>query len=95
MLIEIFEGLLKARGFSLDPMSNFVWMPKETRYQVFYEGDCILAFLAEPQFELLSKALHAPDKNRYLIENYFAAEPVDEFFDLCTKYEVDLQRFVK
>jgi hypothetical protein len=87
--------LLRVFGLQLDPTSDEIWMPGETRYIEFFKGDLVTAYRAEPVHVLVSKACKAPRKNRMLIREYIAGTPEDEFFHLCQKYGVDLDDVMK
>lgn len=87
--------LLVAEGLELDPLSNEIWMPDETKYIDLYRGDWTHAVLAETPYIMVSKALKSPEKNKILLRNYIAHRPPKIFFDLCTKYAVNLQSIVK
>lgn len=89
-----FAALLKAKGKELDPVGHEAWMPKETKYEVFFTGKWLKAYLAKPEYVLLSKAMKAPKKNRALIVEYLASEPPAIFFELAKKYNVDLDHFL-
>ncbi len=88
-----FEALLAAQGLHLDPVGHEAWMPRETRYAPIYVGRHVRAFIAEPDFVLVSKALKAPAKNRALITEYLAKGASDRFFSLALKYNLDLELF--
>lgn len=87
--------LLRVVGLELDPLSDEIWMPKETRYTPFFKGVMVEASRAEPVHVLVSKALKAPEKNKTLLRAYLAGEPTPEFFELCEKYKVDLANILK
>lgn len=89
-----FECLLLKHGKILDPVGHEAWMPSETRYRSMYQGDYVHALLAEAVYVLISKAKFAPEKNKNLIVEYLAGDPCDEFFELATKYAVNLEKFV-
>jgi hypothetical protein len=85
-----FNELLRAEGLELDPLSDEIWMPTETRYVEIFAGDWIHAERAEPEYVLVSKAVKALEKNKQLLRSYLAAAPADKFFVLCQKYGVNL-----
>jgi hypothetical protein len=87
--------LLVAEGLELDPLSNEIWMPDETKYTDLYRGDWTHAVLAQTPYIMVSKALKSPEKNKILLRSYIAHRPPKIFFDLCTKYAVNLQSIVK
>ncbi|MBI3018116.1 MAG: hypothetical protein HYY62_09060 [Deltaproteobacteria bacterium] len=89
-----FDELLQKRKHHLDPDSEKVWMPPETEYQIFYQGECIDGFLAHPDDVLISKALKAPERNRSLLISYLAQGASKKFLKLAKKYHLDLKRFI-
>jgi len=70
-------------------------MPQETEYEIFFVGKWLKAYLARPEYVLLSKAMNAPKKNKALIVEYLASEPPAKFFELAKKYKVDLDQFLE
>ncbi len=87
--------LLIAEGLELDPLSNEIWMPSETRYLEIFRGDWIEATRAETEYIMVSKALKAPTKNKVLLRNYIATRPPDSFFKMCEKYKIDLSAIIE
>lgn len=90
-----FNELLNAHGLEYDKLSNEIWMPAETIYADLFRGISVVATRAEPEFVMLSKAKKAPTKNKVLLRQYLAASPPKRFFDLCQKYEIDLEEVLK
>jgi hypothetical protein len=88
------ERLLAKDGKVLDPHGHEVWMPRETRYDLLYEGTYVDAWVADPDAVLISKACKAPEKNMGLITEYLAKGASERFFELAQKYTVDLEQFV-
>lgn len=70
-------------------------MPEETVYLPLYLGEYINAQLAAPEYVLVSKALKAPERNADIIAQYIATDPPPVFFELCKRYEVDLQKLLE
>jgi hypothetical protein len=89
-----FERLLAREGRELDPFGHEVWMPEETRYSELFAGKFVRLLLAEPEAVLVSKALKAPRKNGPLLTEYLAQGPTARFFELATKYRVNLEQFL-
>lgn len=89
-----FERLLLVHNKSLDAHGHEVWMPKETRYDLIYDGRHVKGFLAEADFVLLSKAKKAPAKNAALITEYLARGASQRFLKLARRYAVDLEQFL-
>ncbi len=90
-----FEELLNAAGKQLDPVGHEAWMPKETEYLEYFIGDWVRAYLAKPEYIMISKAKKAPTKNDLLISEYIASGACERFFELAKKYQIDLESFVK
>jgi hypothetical protein len=87
------ERLLAKNGKVLDPHGHEVWMPRETRYDLLYEGTYVDARVADPDAVLISKACKAPEKNTGLITEYLAKGASKRFFELAQKYALDLEQF--
>jgi hypothetical protein len=88
-----FERLLEKEGRELDPLGHEIWMPRETLYTELFNGKLARVLVAEPEAVLVSKALKAPAKNGPLITEYLASGASQRFFELATKYGVDLEQF--
>jgi hypothetical protein len=86
--------LLQAIGLELDPLSDEIWMPEETRYDALFSGTLVKAAYAQAIYVLVSKACKAPEKNRTLLRAYLAGDPSEDFVRLCHKYGADLSRLV-
>ncbi len=65
------------------------------RIHLFFKGKWLKAYLAKPEYILLSKAMKAPEKNKALIVEYLASEPPATFFNLVQKYKVNLDKFLE
>ena len=89
-----FDELLQKRGRHLDSDSEKIWMPPETDYHLFFQGQSVDGFLAHPDDVLISKALKAPDRNRSLIISYLSQGASQKFLKLAQKYHLDLKRFL-
>jgi hypothetical protein len=89
-----FDKLLQKKGKYLDFLSDEIWMPKETRYQSIFAGKNFKGMIAIAEFVLISKALKAPDKNKFVIAEYLAKGPSKLFYDLANQYKVNLEEFV-
>ncbi len=90
-----FAELLSANGKKLDPVGHEAWMPTETEYEDFFTGKWLKAYLAKPEYVLMSKALKAPKKNKALVAEYLASEPPEIFFKMAQKYKVNLDPFLE
>ena len=89
-----FAVLLKHHNLIVDPVGHEAWMPKETEYELCYEGTYVTGLIAHPDFVLVSKALKAPAKNKVLLTDYLALGATGRFIKLAKKYKVDLEQFV-
>lgn len=85
------ERILSKHKKFLDGFSDEIWMPKETEYSLFYKGKNLKAYLAKPEYILLSKALKAPKKNRGIILEYLSRSPSQLFLKLAKKYKVNFE----
>lgn len=94
LVLHHLDELLFGYGMHLDKLSDEIWMPEETTYSSVYKGEYIEMLIAVPEYVLVSKALKAPRKNAGVIVQYLAAGPSPFFFNLCDKYEVDLEQFL-
>ena len=83
--------LLKQIGKELDPLSDQIWMPKETQYEMLFRGEFVTLKVADVDAILISKALKAPHKNRALLVEYLASGATPRFMRLARKYGVDLE----
>ena len=90
-----FGEILKQFGVRLDPTSGEIWMPNETEYDLIFEGRYVKAYIARPDYVLVSKALKAPFKNKGLLIQYLQKGPSQLFITLAEKYQIRLEEFVK
>lgn len=93
MISSKFKELLKEANLVLDELSNEIWLPKETKYVDFFEGEYVKCKRALPLYLLVSKAVKAPGKNKILIQNALI-EYGDELIKLIKKYDGDLDYFM-
>lgn len=94
-VVKQLDILLSEYGMHYDPMSSEIWMPKETKYDQLYQGVALSAYIARPEYVLLSKALKAPERNIALLIQYLASGPSSLFLELCETYSVDLEALVE
>jgi hypothetical protein len=89
-----FGRLLAQHGKVLDPLGREIWMPRETRYTVLFEGEFVTLRVADVEAVLLSEALKAPAKNRALLTEYLASGASPRFLEMVKKYGVELEQFL-
>ncbi len=89
-VLEKFGALLELEGLEYDRLSNEIWMSPETRYAELFQGKWISAFLALPEFIMLSEAKMNMQKNRALLREYIASEAPERFYELCQLHSVNL-----
>lgn len=94
-VIQMFKKVLKNHNLVYDDLAGEAWMPKETEYEEFFQSIYVTAYLAKPEYVLVSKALKAKEKNKTLITEYLGTNPTSLFFLLCEQYKVDLAYFVQ
>ena len=62
------KGVIASLGFVYDELSEEVWIPPNSKFVLLYESDSVAIEALEPIYALLSKAVKAPHKNRFLIQ---------------------------
>lgn len=92
---EKLAQFLSEYGKQIDPVGHEAWMPEETEYVEIYLGKFVDCLIAKPEYVLISKAMMASTKNKNLIIEYLGTSPTPLFFKLATKYEVNLEEFLK
>jgi len=92
---EKLAQFLSEYGKQIDPVGHEAWMPEETEYHEIFSGKFVECFIAIPEYVLISKAKMAPSKNKNLIIEYLGTSPTPLFFELATKYGVNLEDFLK
>lgn len=88
------DEILNRHGKHLDTDSSLIWMPKETQYDLIYDGKSVKGWVACADYVLVSKALKAPGKNKALIQEYLAKGASPVFMELAGKYRLDLEQFL-
>lgn len=69
---RILKEILSEHRLELDDLSSEIWMPPETKYISVHHSDSLLVERSEPLYTLVSKAIMAPAKNRFLIKRALA-----------------------
>lgn len=90
-----FSRLLRTQGLIWDAHSNEIKMPKETEYDELFKSENITAFVAQPEYVLISKAMYSPEKNRGVFEEYLAAGASEKFLKLAKLYKIDLEDLLR
>jgi hypothetical protein len=62
--------LLSSHGMSLDPDGRLIWMPKNTKYQRFFDSKWVEGLYADPESIMLSKFKFNRPDDRKLIRDY-------------------------
>jgi len=89
----LLKKILKEFGYFFDELSEEIWMPEDTIWEVVHIGENVRLYKARAIDVLVSKAIKAKVKNRVLIKNAllvygdelkdriikFGGEPNDEF----------------
>lgn len=66
---------LSTEGLLLESDHHLIWMPTDTTYQPFFEGDALDIRVAYPLFVMASKCKFKRVRDRQLLAHYFAAYP--------------------
>ncbi len=93
-VLELFRQTLLRHGLHFDNLSDEAWMPDETEYDLIFDSLYVSAYVAQPEYVLVSKALKAREKNKVLIAEYLGNNPSSLFMELSQKYQVDLAWFL-
>ena len=89
------KKLLAAINLELESLNDEIWMPSETVYRLFFEGNFVTVHRAEPEYVMVSKAKYALTKNKILLQQYIASSPPEIFFAMCQKYGVDIEKILE
>ena len=73
--------LLKAKGLVYDEDSHLVWIPENTKVIELFRFKNIEVKLIDAESILLSKAIHAPQKNKQLIRQAIASGKFPDLVD--------------
>jgi hypothetical protein len=73
--------LLKANGLVYDEDSHLVWIPKEAQTISLFNFKNIEVKLIDAESTLVSKAIHAPQKNKQLIRQAVASGQFPDLVD--------------
>ena len=92
---EKLDELLALRGKKIDPVGHEAWMPKESKFNLIYDGKFVKCFIAQPEYVLISKAKMAREKNKNLIIEYLGTNPTPLFLELANTYNINLEEFLK
>lgn len=69
------QALLLELGLILEPDHHLIWMPPETHYDAWFQGEYLHVALARPIYIIASKCKFQRTKDRFLIRDYFARYP--------------------
>jgi hypothetical protein len=89
------KKLLAVINLELETLHDEIWMPPETVYLLFFEGDFVTVHRAEPEYVMVSKAKYALAKNKILLQQYIASSPPEIFFEMCQKYRIDVENILE
>lgn len=90
--LEKFKALLLEKNLHYDIFSNEIWMPPETEYSLFYQGESLTVYRALPEYILFSKLLKAPEKNKGLLLDYLEKGLSAKFKALLQTHKIDLEK---
>lgn len=72
---KILSEILIPKGLYLESDDHLIWMPKDTKFHKWYEGDWVGVFIAETDAVIASKAKFKRGKDKELIRNYLQYFP--------------------
>ena len=87
--------LLKAKGLVYDEDSHLVWIPENTKVIELFRFKNIEVKLIDAESILLSKAIHAPQKNKQLIRQAIASGKFPDLVDRIIENNGKLDFFLE
>ena len=88
----IVRSVINQSGYTYDDLSNEIWLPPEAQFELLHDSQCLKVEVIAPLFNLLSKAVKAPERNRNLIVEGIAVYG-DELIALLTAHGVNIDYF--
>jgi hypothetical protein len=71
---ETLKKILSENGFVYDEDSPYIFIPTKTKYSNFLMLPSLEVIVIDPESALVSKAVRAPEKNKFLIRQAIASE---------------------
>jgi hypothetical protein len=65
--VAIFRAVLRRRGLIYDELSSEIWLPDDALFLPSYSSKNLQVTYLDPISALTSKAIKAPEKNRFLV----------------------------
>ena len=87
--------LLKAKGLVYDDDSHLVWMPRDAKTIDLFQFKNIEVKLIDAESALVSKAIHAPAKNKQLIRQGIASGKFPTLVDRITINSGNIEYFLE
>jgi len=89
------QDLLEANGLVYDEDSHLVWMPESAKVIELFNFKNIEVKLIDAESALLSKAIHAPQKNKQLIRQAIASGKFPTLVDGIIENNGNLEFFLE
>lgn len=89
---EILKSDLQRAGLDVDSESDFIWVVPEAEFDTIFETEFVKIEAVQPLYNLASKAVKAPEKNKILIRRGLL-QFGNELYNLILKYGGDLEQF--
>ena len=90
---SVLKESLNSQGLEYDDLSSEIWMPEEAICTVIHESSQLLLKAYDPLSVIVSKAIKAPARNRFLVAQAILLYG-ERLIELITKYGGDLEFFV-
>ena len=87
--------LLKANGLVYDEDSHLVWIPDDAEVIDLFKFQYIEVKLLDAESTLVSKAIHAPQKNKQLIRQAIASGKFPALIDRIIEYNGEIDFFLE
>ena len=87
--------LLEANGLVLDEDSHLIWIPEDAREIELFNFKNIQVHLIDAESTLVSKAIHAPQKNKQLIRQAIASGQFPNLVDRILENNGKIDLFIE
>lgn len=93
-LKRILTSTLEKFGLHYDQLSKEIWMDPDAKKEILYESDLLKIEAFHPIDVIVSKALKAPEKNKFLVQHglLLYGSALEE---KLKKFNIDKERFLK
>jgi hypothetical protein len=88
------KEILPNYGLHLDPDSEYIWIPPGSKFELFHDSKNVRVMLLDPESALVSKAVKAKEKNKFLIIDAIGSGEFPNLVQRIQENGGDLEYFV-